>query len=404
MKFGKAIFVLFAFFIVFSCLEARAQNTKSPKQIKILNNYGSIPFEDGKTIVAELIFTGLEAFPESEIFKALRENRTTIKTGEEFSGYKIAQAVKTIRGFLYTNGYINAQVSAFGEKLPKNQMKLDFVIDQGALARVSEIRFEGLQNFSNQELVEDLKQCSGDDWEIFDPRRLKFYLQECSRRFFQSKGFLKAKLQEPKLINIEGRYIIEIDLEEGNRYRTGEIKIAGARVFTPKEIIEILELKEGEILNSKELQNSIFKKLQRIYVDKGYVLYDAEFDPNFVEPQDDTLDGIVNLDITIDEGKLFKLAKIEFTGVETEKFEGLRKLISLADGEVYNQTKIEEGIKKINETKEFYPIEYNSRAVEVYTSIEPETERIEGSSLLRRKDIDSEATINLVIKLKKFQQ
>lgn len=407
MRFAKVVFVLFAFSLVFSCLEIRAQNSKLPKQIKILNNYGAIPFEDGKTIVAEVTFTGLTTFSESDILRALRENRTTIKADEEFYGYKVAQVVKTIRGFLYASGYINAEVTPFGEKLPENQMKLDFVINQGELARMSEIRFEGAQNFSNQGLVEDLKQCSEDDWEIYDPRRFNYYLRTCTQRFLLSKGFLKAKLQEPKLLKIENRYILEINLAEGDRYRTGEIKISGAKVFTPKEIIEILELKEGEVLNGKELQNSIYEKLKRIYADKGYVLYNAEFDVDFIEPQVKTLDGIVNLDITIDEGKLYKLSNIKFSGVEKEQMEGLRKLIPLDDGEVYDQSKIEEGIKQINETKTFYPIVYDSPAVEVYASIEEDIERIEGSSLLRRKDeneIKNEGDISLVIKLKKFEQ
>jgi len=409
MKFEKFIFILLVFSIVFDCLETRAQDSKSPKQIRILNNFGAIPFEDGKTIVSKVTFTGLIAFYESDILKALRENRTMIKAGDEFYGSKVAQAVGTIRGFLYERGYINAEVTAFGEKLSTNEMKLDFVINQGALARISEIRFEGNETFTNQELVEDLKQCSKDDWEIYEPRRFNFYLQTCTRRFLSSKGFLKAKLLEPKLIKVENRYILEINLTEGDRYRTGAIKIEGAKVFTPKEITEILGLKEGEIINGKETQNSIYEKLKRIYVDQGFVLYNADFDVDFIEPQVEGLDGIVNLVITIDEGKLFKLSKIEFTGVEKEKIAELRRLILLKDGEVYNQSKIEAGIKKINETGEFYPIEYEGMAVEVFTSIQPETERIEGSALLRRKGVDEDLTwnegkVNIVIKLRKLQQ
>ncbi|MEP6904282.1 MAG: POTRA domain-containing protein [Actinomycetota bacterium] len=415
MKLGKSVFAVFAFFIVFAGLEIYAQDSKLPKQIRILNNYASaIPFEDGKTIIAEVNFTGLTVLSGSEISKAFAENRMAIKAGDEFYGYRVAKAVKVIRESLASNGFDKAEIVAFGQKLPKNEMKLNFVIKEGALARVSEVRFEGNVNVSNEELVEDFKQCSDDSWKIYDLRRYVFYARTCTQRFLLSKGFLSVKIREPTLLNVEGNYIVEINLEEGHRYRIGEIKVEGIKAFTEKEVLEMLGLKEGDVLDGKELQNSIYEKLKRIYADKGYVLYNAEFDPKFIEPIAEGLDATVDLLITIDEGELFKLAKIEFTGVEKEQIEELRKLISLEDGEIYSQSKIEEGIKKINETKKFYSMEYDSSDVEVRTTMETkreETERVEGSLLLRRKDVDEDLTksqdageLYLNIKLRKIEK
>src|SRR6185369_14188852 len=116
MKFGKVFFVLFSFSFIFSILEVNAQNSESSKQIRILNNYGSIPFEDGKTIIAEVVFTGLDPdygqsdeaaenlLTESSLFRVLRGRRFLIHADEEFYGYKVSSAVKAIRDWLDSDG------------------------------------------------------------------------------------------------------------------------------------------------------------------------------------------------------------------------------------------------------------------------------------------------------------
>jgi outer membrane protein insertion porin family len=408
MRFGKVIFL-----VLFACFVVHAQ---SPKQIKILNNYGEIPFEDGKTIIAEVSFTGLDFISEGEVSRILREQRATIKAGEEFHGYKVAIAVRVLRELLASKGYNRAEVIAFGETLPKNQMKLVFDIKRGALAQVSEIRFDGNVNIASEELIANFKECSGDTWEIFDQRKFSFYLRQCSLRFMFSKGYFQARILEPKLQLVSDSYVVTINISEGVRFRYGEITIKGANVFTEKEILEFGGIKTGEVADGKNLQKFIYEKLKIIYGERGYVLYDAEFEPKFNEPQKEGEDATVDLLITIDEGRQFKLGKIEFIGVEKERANEFRRFFSLADGDIYNQSKIEEGFEKINELQEFYMLDSNSTNVEIRIKRRPE--QIEGTliaekdEVVLRERVDNYDTdnnqdydkINLVIKLQKPQQ
>lgn len=364
-KIISTIIILLTFFIV-DIDGIHAQPTKSPQQIKILNNYGSIPFEDGKTAIAEVKFIGLDSdyeeydesvgnkLPESDCRRLLRENRATISADDKFYGAKVSKVVKLIREWLDSKGYDRAEIIAFGEKLPKNQMILTFSIKRGLLANVSDIRFEGNLNITNEEYVADFKQCIGDSWKIFDSRKYNFITRKCSRSLMFSKGYFQGKIRNINRVLVQDNYIVTVEVEEGIRYRIGEIKIDGAKVFSEKAILEKFGQKEGDIVDGKALQNFFFDELRSIYLDKGYLLFAAEFEPTFIEPLADGLDATVNLHITIDEGPQFKLTKIEFWGVEKEKARELRKLFSLKDGDIYSQSQMEEGIKKINETKEFY--------------------------------------------------
>lgn len=113
----------------------------------------------------------------------------------------------------------------------------------------------------------------------------------------------------------------------------------------------------------------IYEKLKSLYADKGYILYNADFDPEFIEPQAEGLDGIVNLAVTIDEYKPFKILRLRFSGVDAEIEKILKAKFSLKEGETYNQSKFKDEIKKINETKEFYPID-DEQDVELRTDEE----------------------------------
>ena len=365
MKLWKGISIVFVIFVLFGLNKIHAQSTKSPQPIKILNNYGSIPFEDGKTVIAEVKFIGLDSdyeeydetigkqLPESDCWKLLRDNRATINVEDKFYGGKVSKVVKLLREWLASNGYDRAEIIALGEKLPRNQMKLIFAIKRGELARVSEIIFDGNVNISNEEFVADFKQCINNGWEIFDSRKYQYITQKCSRALMFSKGFFQAKINNINRRLVDNNYVVTIGVHEGIRYRIGEIKIKGAKVFTEKEILEMFGQKEGDVANGKLLQDFFYEKLKRSYADKGFILYNSEFDPDFVEPVAEDLDGIVNIKGEIDEGNVFKIRKIEFVGIDKETASALKESFSLRDGEIFNQSKFEEGIKKINEMKEF---------------------------------------------------
>lgn len=371
MKFGKLILVGFFLISVSASSKNFAQPNDSPKLIRILNNYGRIPFEDGKTVVAEVKFVGLDIDDDdsrtiapkifkSDALKVLLDNKVSINADDNFYGAKISKAVKSLKEWIKSSGYFDVKITAFGEELPKNRMNLVFNIEKREPTYVSQLRFDGNVNLTEEELTENFKKCSYDDWKIFNLRKYQFYTQKCSRQFLYSKGFFKAKIERIKPQTIGGYRIVTITVNEGIRYRYGNIKIEGATLFTEEKILEQGGLKTGEIADGTALQNFVYEKLRDLYADKGYVLYNAEFDPEFVEPQIAGLDAFVDVSITIDEGKCFSVDKIEFTGIGKEKAEDLKKTFPLKENEIFNKTKFETGIKEINASEKFYAIDKES--------------------------------------------
>lgn len=368
-KSSTAIFVFLIIVLASGFTQIIAQETKKTKQIKLLNNYGEIPFEDGKTIIEKVEFIGLDGdyekydetigkmIRERDVSKALREQRADIVADTPFYGYKVSKLVKILREVIKSSGYINAKIEAYGELLAKNKMKLTISVERGLPIFVSEIRFEGNVFVTNQEFTADLKRCLGDGWYVFDKKKYEHFIQKCSRQLMFSKGFFKAKIHRVVPRIVSNSYVVTIGVNEGDRYRLGDLIIKGSKVFTPKEILKMSELISGEVADGKKIREFFQKDLKRIYEDEGYLEFDAWVDPSYVEPLAKGLDGFVNIEVEIAEGVAFKVAELNFLGVEEEKARELSNDFPVKVGEIFNKTKFEEGIKELNQTEKFLTLD-----------------------------------------------
>lgn len=369
MKFSKAFWILLILVVCASSAEIAAQESKLPKQIKILNNYGEIPFEDGKTDIAEVLFVGLDSdfekynapigkpITEKAVFSLLESKNLGIKAGDKFYGYKVSKAVKSLRKLINSIGYPESKINAFGEVLPKNQMKLIISVERGTPILVSEIRFEGNEKITNEELVTNLMGCLRENWIEYQESTYKFYAQNCSREYLFKKGFFEAVIKDIIPQKFPGGYIVKIVVEEGVRYRVGVITIKYAKVFSQNEIIEMLGINVGDVLDGKKIRDFLFNDLRDKYSDKGYIEYDVELNPTFAKPISEGLDGIVNVEIILDEGAQFRVGSIEFVGVENAEHKRLKNLFTLKEGEIYNRSKLNKSIDEVNKLAEFYPID-----------------------------------------------
>jgi outer membrane protein assembly factor BamA len=216
-----------------------------------------------------------------------------------------------------------------------------------------EISFYGNQNFSNDELLENFKSSAGDSWKQYDERAFEYFAQKYTRGLMFSKGFWRAKIIEITSAPRAGKQIVRILVDEGPRFRMGTIKVKGNEAITTKTILEMLGQRQGSAADGKAVQDLLYETLKDKYCDLGFVQYNAEFEPDFVEPGNGNSDGVVNVLITIDEGRQFKLRRLEFVGIESDEAEQLAQSFPLKSGDVYIQSKLEKWANAINETKRF---------------------------------------------------
>jgi outer membrane protein insertion porin family len=199
---------------------------------------------------------------------------------------------------------------------------------------IAELLFEGNRIFSSEELAASLRQClvdysehtgSGFDRDVFDV---------CQRRlmsFVWSRGYLRAKLEEPRIVITGQGLVITVPVDEGMLYRLGEIKIEGAEALSPDEVKATLGMQEGDVPNGDRIAKWFFEDLKSTYGEMGFIQYTAEPTLTFKSNPRNGKEGIVDFVIYIEEGKRFTFRSLTLIG-DTLSEKELRDLFLLREG------------------------------------------------------------------------
>ena len=348
-------------------------------------------------IIRDLTFEGLKAVPESDILKAFREQRVGISKETIYDPVKARNAVRILRELLASKGFPNAKIEVKEEEVSATSIALTFDVDQGNRSRIVDIEFEGNEIFSDGELRGALQlvketglisRFKGTD--ILDLRKLQYDLQKNVRSYMFSKGYFQARIGEPEVVGLgykrtgipilgqlplplisskDDTLKIVVPVTEGKVFRVGDLKVEGNSIFSEQQILAGLGLQKGEIANGKRLQDAVNEDLKKAYGSQGFVLYNAEFEPAFKENPANPKEGIVDLTITIEEGKQFRLRRLEFTGNTFTRDRVLRREFLINEGDIYNQQGLEVSVVRLNQSQYFDPID-KDQDVEIRTDEE----------------------------------
>lgn len=225
---------------------------------------------------------------------------------------------------------------------------------------IAGIEFEGNVTFSTQELTAVLEDCLKGDSStqlMYREPLFEYCVRFTLTNHMRSKGYLKSRIREPeKHETIEGLKLT-LRVEEGGRYRIGNVRIDGSKVFTHEQIAEMLETKSGDVADGSRLFKGLEARLKEEYSDRGYLQYDYDVEPTFGEFLDSSGDGIVDFVITITEGTKFKVHSIQFVGNITANEFLLRQELPLKEGEPFSRKLFAESIEKLNGLGLFEPID-----------------------------------------------
>jgi len=324
-------------------------------------------------IIRDLQFQGLHSLAESDILKTFRERRVGVSKESTYDPVKARAAERVLKELLAARGHPNATVEKKVENVSQTSIALTFVINEGGRVRVMDIEFEGNQVFSDKKLRGQMKlvQQSGlitrfQSKDILDREKLDFDLHKVDN-YMRSKGYLQARHGEPRIEGIGKRRTgfpilpipflssvdeglrITVPITEGKVYRLGDLKIEGNSIFSEQQIRSVIGLSKGDVANGEKIGKALYENLKKYYGNQGFIEYTAELNPTFRFNPKNTGEGIVDFEVTIDEGKQFKLHSLTFLGTNLPQKQ-LLDLLLIREGDVFNQELYEKSIEKLNNT------------------------------------------------------
>jgi outer membrane protein insertion porin family len=332
-------------------------------------------------IIRDMTFEGLKSVQESDVLKAFRERRVGVSKESIYDPVKVRNAIRVIKELLAAGGHPNATVTERIEDISATSVAVTFDIDEGDRVRVVEIQFEGNQVFSDGSLRGAMKyvkeaglitRFKGTD--ILDREKLDYDLHMVDN-YMRSKGYLQARHGEPRVEGIGRRRTgfpvlplpflsstdealrVTVPILEGKVYRLGDFKVTGNSIFSEAQILAVIGLNKGDIANGEKVSKGLFENLKKFYGNQGFIEYTAEPVPTYKDNPANPNEGIVDFEVTIDEGKQFTLRRLEFIGNTFTRDNVLRREVLINEGDTYNDAWWEYSVVKLNQLGYFNPID-----------------------------------------------
>ena len=191
---------------------------------------------DGDTLVVSVvenpIINRLAFEGNSRIDDETLQAETELRPRVVYTRTKIQNDVKRILDLYRRSGRFGAVVEPKVIQLEQNRVDLVFEVDEGPQTGIKSINFIGNQEFSDSTLRGEIITTESAFWRIFsatdtyDPDRLSFD-RELLRRFYLSEGYADFRVISAiaELAPDREGFIITFTVEEGDRYRMGQMDV-----------------------------------------------------------------------------------------------------------------------------------------------------------------------------------
>lgn len=269
--------------------------------------------------------------------------------------YRSSQIAKDVRAIYALGFFRNVQVLT--EAGPKGGLIVIFEVEENPVVR--QISISGNDNVDGEKIRDILTLTMGS--------ALDYPL------LFENRGRIQA------LYKAEGYYLAEVDYEienvsasavgihflvtEGKKLKLRDIQFIGNEAFSDRELREGFQTKKWRFWSyatswfdrtgtySEPLFVQDLTNVGKTYSDAGYVQVEIG-EPDVIANEE----GLV-VSVTIDEGPQFRVGALDVTGDSTVDIDGLRGLLNLQEGDVFNRSYLTADVARLTEhytNKGFY--------------------------------------------------
>lgn len=281
--------------------------------------------------------------------------------GEVVSDQKLQDIKYNLEKYYSDEGYGLAKVKVDKLISANNEARIRVKVTEGNKLTVRKIDFSGNKSLTKSDLKGAMDETSEKAWwNIFDGATFDKKKYETDKelilKLYREKGFKDAAIVEEKLDILPSKedVNIKIVIDEGQKYYVNKIYFEGNTLFDDNTLMSKIELNNGDVYNSKIIQENIFGNeketdISSLYLDKGYLSFNADVE------EIPAGSGKVDLKIVINEGKQFKFGMVGFEGNDKTKDKVLRRELYSFPGDYFSKSSIKRSMQQLSGLNYFNP-------------------------------------------------
>lgn len=273
----------------------------------------------------------------------------TLKPRVIYTRTKVQNDVNRIQTLYQKSGRFAVTVEPKIIQLPQNRVDLVFEVDEGTLTGVQNIRFIGNQAFDDGDL-KDIVRTRESRWyrflstdDTYDPDRITFD-RELLRRYYLKNGYADFQVlsAQAELTSDRNQFFITFTMEEGRRYKFGEIALnSNLRDFKTEDVQNVMKIPTGEWYDATTVDETVVA-LTEAAGNLGYAFVDVRPKVNR-----DRETGIIDISFELEEGPRVFVERINVTGNVRTLDEVVRREFNVIEGDAFNAAKVRKSIKEI---------------------------------------------------------
>ncbi|MCX8037933.1 MAG: outer membrane protein assembly factor BamA [Candidatus Sumerlaeia bacterium] len=239
---------------------------------------------------------------------ATLKSASPVKEGDVLGPDSLRRIRESVEQAYRTKGYSNALVRVDTMDNGTSQVVVQVVVDEGERLKIKDLILRGNRTFGTT-LLKFLLESKG-SWLFIENHFNSEAFQtdlDILRQYYFSKGFFDVQVRAGEFIqsNPPGLWISPvIEIEEGPRYRVGEIRPSGYTIFMPDQLIAPFQPLQGKYYDAEKFKAAM-QKVKDLYGDEGYI--NAEILPDHTT---DPERGMVHFDLRIEEHQRVYVRKI----------------------------------------------------------------------------------------------
>jgi outer membrane protein insertion porin family len=252
-------------------------------------------------------------------------------------------ASAAIKALFATGLFRDVSLSADGDVL---------VVRLAERPAIGDVEITGNKEFDRDTLRRSLRDMGLAESRIFDRALLERAEQEL-KRLYLSRGKYAVKVTSTITPLERNRVGIVLAVEEGESARIGSIRFVGNQAFGETDLRKEISLGTPNWLSwytkadrySRSKLDADLEALRSFYLDRGYLEFNIRSTEVSIGPDKESIDIV----ISVEEGRQFKVREIAFGGELLGREGEFRKLLAQAPGDVYSGRLMSETVNRITD-------------------------------------------------------
>ena len=317
-----------------------------------------------RPILVSIDYVGIKRVSRNDILEQADRERISAYESQPLEIGELKRLKLAIEELYKEKGYRFAEVRYVLEPTGAGQRRAIFTIDEGDKVKIGDIDFDGNTVHGDWRLRLTMKGTKQSGLiskftkkDIYNPAKIEEDLDRV-RDLYRKAGYKDVLIARPELdVTVKNpgaatiekqkrRLAVTIPIEEGERWRFGEVTIEGNEVFSDEILLRQFESPRGGWLRSKIVDAAV-ESISNLYSSVGYIF--SQVATEVVEREENVADIVVR----IEEADQFRVGRIEFEGNRKTRDKVLRRELMVQEGTVMSMTAVQNSLLKIRQLNYF---------------------------------------------------